>query len=139
MIYRISPKGTFLALYTFDGTGGAYPLVTLLQHTNGIFYGDTFMGGTFGDGTFYRLNADLKPFVSMVSSSAKVGKTIELLGQGFKGTTDVSFNGTPAASFKVISGTYLTAVVPKGATTGFVTVTTPNTTLKSNKKFRVIL
>jgi hypothetical protein len=33
--------------------------------------------------------------------------------------------------------TYLAANVPIGATTGFVAVTTPNGTLKSNKPFRV--
>jgi hypothetical protein len=38
----------------------------------------------------------------------------------------------------VVSGTYLTAKVPSGATTGFVTVTTPKGKLTSNKKFRVL-
>jgi hypothetical protein len=33
--------------------------------------------------------------------------------------------------------TYLRALVPNGATTGFVTATTPSGTLKSNKQFRV--
>jgi hypothetical protein len=78
----------------------------------------------------------VKPFVSLVSTAGEVGKTIEILGQGFKGTTGVSFNGTPT-TFKVVSSTYLTAVVPAGATTGFVTVTTPKGQLTSNKKFRV--
>jgi hypothetical protein len=39
---------------------------------------------------------------------------------------------------KVSSGTYLTATIPNGATTGYVTVTTSSGTLKSNKMFRVI-
>jgi hypothetical protein len=72
----------------------------------------------------------------MVFTSGKVGKTIEILGQGFKGTTGVSFNGT-RATFKGVSSTYLTAKVPSGATTGFVTVTTPKGKLTNNKKFRV--
>jgi hypothetical protein len=33
--------------------------------------------------------------------------------------------------------TYLPALVPNGATTGFVTATTPSGTVKSNKQFRV--
>jgi hypothetical protein len=85
---------------------------------------------------FYKLDLGLKPFVSFVSGSGSVENTIEILGPGFTGTTSVSFNGT-AATFKVISSTYLTAVVPKGATTGFVMVTTPKRKLTSNKKFRV--
>lgn len=145
-IFRISPTKPYPynILYEFDGTTGSYPEVTLVQHTNGILYGDTQQGG-IGNvnpcssgvcGVFYSLFAGLKPFVSLVSTSGKVGKTVEILGQGFKGTTGVSFNGTPA-TFKVVSSTYLTAKVPSGATTGFVTVTTPSGKLTSNRKFRV--
>jgi uncharacterized repeat protein (TIGR03803 family) len=137
-LFRISPKKPYpyKILYSFDGTTGQDPYVTLIQHTNGILYGDTDIGG-IGGGVFYSLNVGLKPFVALVSSSGKVGQTIEILGQGFKGTTAVSFNGT-AASFKVVSSTYLTAKVPSGATTGFVTVTTAKRNLRSSKKFRVL-
>ena len=145
-IFRISPTKPYpyRVLYNFNGTTGTLPQVTLVQHTNGILYGDTLEGGTGSVhpcsvgfcGVFYSLNIGAGPFVSLVSASGKVGKTIEILGQGFNGTTRVSFNGTPA-TFKVVSSTYLTAVVPKGATTGFVTVTTPKSKLTSNKKFRV--
>ena len=44
--------------------------------------------------------------------------------QGFKGTDAVFFNGT-ASKFKVVSDTYLTAVVPKGATIKKHTVSNP--------------
>jgi uncharacterized repeat protein (TIGR03803 family) len=146
-IFTISPLRpyTYKVLYNFDDTigAGAYPLVTLLQHTNGILYGDTFQGGSGSVGCavgacgiFYSLDMGLKPFVRLVSTSGKVGKTIEILGQGFTGTTGVSFNGT-TANLKVSSDTYLTATVPTGATTGTVTVTTPGGPLTSNKKFRV--
>jgi hypothetical protein len=66
----------------------------------------------------------------------KVDKIVEILGQGFSGTTAVSFNGTPAA-FNVISDTFLKATVPQGATTGPVTVTTPSGPLTSNVPYRV--
>lgn len=142
-VFRINANRQFSKLYDFDATTGAIPEVTLLQHTNGIFYGDSYEGGTsipacgnLGCGVFYRLNAGLTPFVSLVSTSGKIGKTIEILGQGFTGTTGVSFNGV-AATFTFVSGTYLTAVVPTGATTGSVTVKTPGGTLTSNKTFRV--
>jgi uncharacterized repeat protein (TIGR03803 family) len=145
-IFRISPTKpySYKVLYNFDGTTGANPQVTLLQHTNGVLYGDTYSGGTgnvnpcmTGNcGVFYSLNVGLGPFVSLVSTSAKVGKSIGILGQGFTGTTGVSFNGT-AAIFNISSDTYLTATVPNGATTGPVTVVTPSGTLTSNKAFRV--
>jgi hypothetical protein len=79
----------------------------------------------------------LSPFAEAVTSSGKVGATIGFLGQGFTKSSTVSFNGTPATP-SVKSGTYLTAKVPTGATTGFVTVTTLSGSLKSNKVFRVI-
>jgi uncharacterized repeat protein (TIGR03803 family) len=138
VIFSISPKSPypFSALYTYNGTQGFNPEVTLLQHTNGILYGDNNVGGTAGSGTFFSFNIGTKPFVSLVTTSGKVGHTIGILGQGFKGATGVSFNGIPAR-FKVVSSTYLTAKVPSGATTGIVTVTTPGGKLKSNKKFHV--
>jgi uncharacterized repeat protein (TIGR03803 family) len=141
-IFRVSGKGSFSTLYNFNNSDSTNPEVTLFQHTNGILYGDTFQGGTgkgcstSGCGTFFSLSVGLPPFVSLLSTSGKIGKTVEILGQGFTGTTGVSFNGT-AANFQVVSDTYLTATVPNGATTGFVTVTTPGGTLTSNKKFRV--
>jgi hypothetical protein len=72
-----------------------------------------------------------------VTTSAKVGKIVEILGQGFAGTTAVSFNGT-AAAFHVVSNTYLTGTVPNGATSGIVTVSTPGGTLESNQVLRVL-
>lgn len=145
-IYRISGTGSFSVVHNFDGTGGSDPTVTPLQHTSGLFYGDTTCGGTgatggcvygSGGGVMYSLDVGLKPFVALLPYSGKAGKIIEFLGQGFKGTKAVSFNGT-AASFEVVSDAYLIATVPTGTTTGFVTVMTPKRTLKSNKKFRVI-
>jgi uncharacterized repeat protein (TIGR03803 family) len=147
-IFRISPTKPYLytVLYNFDGTSSSSPIVPLIQHTNGILYGGTEFGGTGnmspycsvgGCGTLYSLNIGVGGFVSLVSTAGKVGKSIGILGQGFEGTTGVAFNGTPAV-FQVVSSTYLTAKVPSGATTGFVTVTTPKGKLTSNKKFRVM-
>jgi uncharacterized repeat protein (TIGR03803 family) len=150
-IFRISPKSPYpyKVLYTFQrhGIKGDTPEVALVQHTNGILYGDTASGGTgivgcannYGCGVFYSLNVGLGPFVSFLPPLyfGEVGRSIQIIGQGFTGTTRVSFNGSNA-NFNVSSDTFLTAIVPDGATTGFVTVTTPGGTLKSNRKFRVI-
>jgi hypothetical protein len=57
-------------------------------------------------------------------------------GNSRPGATGVSFNGT-GANFTIQSDTYLTATIPQGATTGFVTVTTSGGTLQSNVAFRV--
>jgi uncharacterized repeat protein (TIGR03803 family) len=128
--------GTPDTLYSFDGTSGTAPGAPQMQHTNGTFYGDSAWGGSDDLGTFYSFSAGLSPFVRLVTASGKVGATIEILGQGLTGTTAVSFNGA-AATFHVVSQTYLTATVPTGATKGFVTVTTPSGVLTSNQVFRI--
>jgi uncharacterized repeat protein (TIGR03803 family) len=140
-IFRITPRGTFTTLFTFpaDKSMGCNPLVTMVQHTNGILYGDTCKGGTgnAGDaGVIFSFNLGLAPFVSLVTTSGKIGTTVEILGQGFTGTTAVSFNGV-SATFTVVSDTYMTAKIPAAATTGFVTVATPSSVLTSSKKFRI--
>lgn len=136
-LYEIS-QDQFAVPWAFTkGQDGANPLTPLIQNTNGFIYGTTYDGGSLYDyGTFFRFNNHLKPFVSLVSASGKVGTTIGILGQGLFETTGVSFNGT-TAEFTKVSDTYLTAVVPSGATTGPVTVTTSTGTLESNKSFNV--
>ncbi|MGC2329526.1 MAG: choice-of-anchor tandem repeat GloVer-containing protein [Candidatus Sulfotelmatobacter sp.] len=137
-IYSIPLSGgNSNTLYSFDSASGRAPGAPVTQHTNGTFYSDSAWGGSDDLGTFYSFSAGLSPFVRLVTAYAKVGKTVEILGQGFTGTTAVSFNGT-SATFHVASKTYLTAIVPIGATSGFIKVTTPGGTLESNQAFLVI-
>lgn len=136
-IFRISTKGRYEQLYAFSSTTGVNPVATPLQHTSGLFYGSTEYGGADGYGVIYSLDMGLGPFITFVSASGKVGQKAQILGQGFTGTTKVTFNGKPATSFSVKSDTFMTAVVPAGATTGSVVVTTPTGPLKSNVNFRI--
>jgi uncharacterized repeat protein (TIGR03803 family) len=141
-IFKIATSGALTTLHSFDGTDGQNPLANLMfQATSGIFYGQTFYGGTGnactdGCGTNYSLSVGLKPFVQLLPTLGKVGRSIRILGTDLTGTTSVTFNGTPA-TFTVHSATLITATVPAGATTGKVEVMTPTGTLTSNVKFRV--
>ena len=128
--------------HSFDGTDGSNPSAGLIQATNGAFYGATSSGGSSsncsgGCGTVFSLSVGLAPFVETLPTSGKVETTVKILGKNLLGATEVSFNGT-AATFTVVSNSYIKTSVPNGATAGFVTVATPSRTLKSNKKFRVI-
>jgi uncharacterized repeat protein (TIGR03803 family) len=150
-LFAMTPNGAMTTLYDLcDQDGGCQanefdglsPFAGLLQATNGTFYGTTYYGGTspncsHGCGTIFSLSNFLAPFVEAVTYSGKVGATIEFLGQGFTKSTTVSFNGTLATP-SVKSGTYLTAKIPSGATTGLVSITTSRGSLQSNKIFRVI-
>jgi uncharacterized repeat protein (TIGR03803 family) len=139
-IFRITPEGTLTALHLFETSVGSNPLAAMIQSTDGNFYGTTYSGGDphIGYyGTVYRLSMGFGRFVEALTNLAKVGVNTVFLGQNLAGTTQVSFNGVDAA-FSVVSDTEIKATVPAGATTGFVTVTTPDGTLKSNKKFVVL-
>jgi uncharacterized repeat protein (TIGR03803 family) len=136
-IFNITTKGELTTLYSFDPAIGENP-VGLMQDTNGRFYGSAFFGGAYGYGAIYSLDMSLPPFVAFVQATGKADQSAQILGQKLTGTTSVTFNGLPATSFKVVSDTYMTAVVPTGATTGSVVVTTPTGVLTSNIKFRII-
>ena len=139
-IFQVTSAGVSAPMHNFAITTGYEDQVSVFQHTGGNFFGDTGAGGVSSkpSGVFFELNTGLSPFTRMLPSlsSAKVGKVVQFLGQGFTGTTAVRFNGV-AATFTVVSDTFLTAVVPSGAQTGSVTITTPARTLTSDKTFRV--
>ena len=147
-VFEVTPDGALTTIYSLcsefivlDKRGncadGAGPEGGLLQATSGAFYGTPTAGGPYGEGMIFSLDTGLGPFVALVGGFGKVGQTGGILGQGFTGTTNVSLNGTPA-SYTVVSDTFIKAAVPPGATTGYVTVTTPSGTLTSNVPFRVI-
>jgi hypothetical protein len=109
----------------------------MVQHTDGKFYGNT-SGNSIGGSVFYSLDMGLGPFASLVIWEGRTDSTVEILGQGFTGTSGVSFAGAPATTFTVVSDTYMTAKVPTAAATGSVSVVTPHGTLTSNHIFLVL-
>ncbi|HXJ96262.1 MAG TPA: choice-of-anchor tandem repeat GloVer-containing protein [Terriglobia bacterium] len=135
-VFRVTQDGRLTTLHSFDGTDGSLPLGGLFQATNGGFYGATDGGGTDGYGTVFALSVGLGPFVETLPTSGKVGTVVKILGTDLTEAASVSFNGTPAA-FRLVSHSLMSAAVPDGATSGFVTVSVGNTTLKSNVQFQV--
>ena len=156
-IFSVTTSGTFTTLYSFtaaDYPDGGYPVSPLIQHTDGLLYGTTYVGGSpsngcesllypggeptyyNGCGVFYKLNVGLGPFVSLLPRSGKEGAVIGILGQGFTSASVVKFDGVTAVS-TTHGSTFISATVPAGALTGSVTVTTGATTRTSNKAFRV--
>lgn len=136
-IYSVSGT-TYAHVYDF----GHSPLINqvtsgLVQHTNGKFYSAAGTGGKNSVGSVFKLDLGLGAFVALVKNVGRVGTTVQVLGQGFSGTSSVTFNGVAASAFTIVSDTYLAAVVPTGASTGPVVVTTPGGVLTSNRNFRV--
>jgi uncharacterized repeat protein (TIGR03803 family) len=135
-VFSMTPTGSLTTLYSLNGNPDGTGPWGLVQDTNGPFYGTTLSGGASNIGTVYTLADGLGPFVKLVTTNGKVGTTIDILGQGFTGATGVAFDGVPA-TFSIVSGAFITAVVPHGALTGTVTVTTSAATYQSSKKFKV--
>jgi FG-GAP-like repeat/IPT/TIG domain len=69
-------------------------------------------------------------------SSGVSGTSVTIFGSAFTGATAVTFGGTPAASFTVVSDSRITAVVAAG-TTGIVRVTTASGSAQSADVFRL--
>jgi hypothetical protein len=61
--------------------------------------------------------------LSLIESG--VGATVTLTGTNLTGATEVVFGRAPATTFTVVSPTSIVAVVPEGATSGRIFVTTP--------------
>ncbi|MBJ6111485.1 IPT/TIG domain-containing protein [Hymenobacter sp. BT523] len=74
---------------------------------------------------------------SFTPTGGLAGTVVTVLGSNFTGATVVAFNGTPAASFTVVSATQLTATVAAGTTTGPLAVTAPTGTGTSATPFVV--
>jgi len=136
VLFKITKSGAYTQLVALKGTDGAGLVGTAMQHTNGKMYGIASTGGAYGGGVVYSLDVGMHPFIALLTNAGKIGTSVGVLGQGLKTTKSVLFNGT-AATFRVVSNSYLTAVVPSGATTGFLTVTTTTTKFKSNREFIV--
>ena len=136
-LYQITTSGQYKLLYSFVDAVGSGPVGPLLQHTNGKFYGVASFGGQ-GYGTIYSLDMGFGPFIALVSYTGRIGQPVQILGQGLTGATAVTINGVAATSFKVVTDRYMTAVIPTGATTGPVVVTTPTGTLTSNHNLQVV-
>ena len=58
-IFRLSAGGMFTTLHSFTGgSDGSQPIGALTQGGDGNFYGTTAYGGTYGDGTVFRIMSD---------------------------------------------------------------------------------
>jgi len=78
------------------------------------------------------------PFVGSFSPpKGPVGTEVTISGSTFTGATKVTFGGVAATSFEVITDSEIKALVPSGAKTGPIGVTTPGGTGTSKTDFTV--
>ncbi len=142
-IYKITPGGALTTPYSFSCSppegciDGAYPRAGLTQDTSGVFYGLCNFGGVNGNGAIFSLSDDLAPFLEPRPNSGRVGASVDIIGAGLTGTTEVSFSGI-AATFQVLSDSLIEATVPISATSGPVISRKPGARERSKAPFQVL-
>ncbi len=139
VLFRLAPDGTYTPIINFDGTNGSWP-IGITQGNNGIFYGTSTGGGTSGKGIIFSVAGALTTAPTLTSFSPRQGApdtAIILTGTNLSSVQGVMFNGI-AASFTINSDNQLTAIVPRGASTGTIAVTNPSGTSVSSQSFTVL-
>jgi uncharacterized repeat protein (TIGR01451 family) len=124
----------------FNGVSAAPPTgVTFGQLTAVVPAGATTgpitvsnVNGTATSATLFYLPARI---TAIAPSNSAPGTTVRITGENFTDASAVNFTGAAAASFVVSNNTTLGAVVPFGAQSGPVSVTTPAGTTNSAVRF----
>ena len=103
-----------------------------------LFVWDDASAGNFGgiDGG-WSLDITTLEVTALAPTSGAVGTSVKIAGSGFTGATAVKFDGVASTVFTVDSDTQITATVPPGASSGPVSVTTPNGSVESANDFVV--
>lgn len=116
---------------------GSNTYLTATVPTNAI---DGFVTVTFPTGLQIQSAQQMHilPLITNLDpTSGTVGTQVGIVGGGFAGATKVTFGGVKATSFTVATPSLIQAIVPSGAKTGKVMVTTPNGTATSKQTFTV--
>jgi len=136
-LFKMNSAGALTVLYNFCNNASCrytFNPSSILQSTNGLFYGTTLGNGNGAVFTF-----GFPPFIRISPASGPIGTTVTIYGTDLSGAMGVTFNGVPGvpATFTIVSPGEITALVPAGASYGSVRVTTPAATLVSDAVFRV--
>jgi uncharacterized repeat protein (TIGR03803 family)/VCBS repeat-containing protein len=93
-VFKMNAAGTLLTpLHSFSLSDGAYPQASLIQASDGSFYGTTSSGGTSGQGTIFKIAAagTLETVYSFSGSdgASPMGALIQASDGSFYGTTSI--------------------------------------------------
>ncbi|HEY6447385.1 MAG TPA: choice-of-anchor tandem repeat GloVer-containing protein [Acidobacteriaceae bacterium] len=55
VVFKLSPRGQYTVLHSFNGTDGSFPEAGLVRDADGNLYGTTSEGGSAGDGIVFKL------------------------------------------------------------------------------------
>jgi uncharacterized repeat protein (TIGR03803 family) len=105
-VFKITPSGTLTNLYSFDWTDGGVPLTTLLQASDGNFYGTTSNGGECGgEGTIFRITPSGALTTLVNCADAGFGGLVQATDGNFYGTDFPGAFGQGAIFKMTLNGT----------------------------------
>jgi hypothetical protein len=137
LLFKVSAAGQYTQLYQMSAIGC---LCLLTQGSDGIIYGTAQVGGPYGAGAVFALDAGLpKPAPwsqHFTPQSGPAGTQVRLRGSNLLAAS-VQFNGVAATAVSNSGPNYVYATVPSGATTGPITITTPGGTFTTTANFTV--
>ncbi|RYU76723.1 beta strand repeat-containing protein, partial [Hymenobacter persicinus] len=129
-VFVNSGTGTFPTQTNYATGGGLNARVVLVDVNN-----DGLLDIAVSDFTNARIavlrntSTIAAPALSSINpTNGPVGTSVTLTGTNLLNASAVNFTGAAATNFTVVNATTITALVPAGATTGNVTVTTPGGT-----------
>lgn len=131
---------------TFSGVGAAFTFnndnrltaTVPAGFTSGTIKVSNSAGTGESSGVFTVTSGTPAPVISSFTpSSGAVGTQVTINGDHLSGATLVRFGASSGASFTVNNDTRITAIVPTGATTGKISVSTSGGTVQSSGTFTV--
>jgi hypothetical protein len=130
--FTVNAAGTQITATVPLGIGASTQTITVVNA-----HGTATAAGTFNVTVPPPPPPALPSVTSITPSHAEVGAAVTINGTDFTGATAVRFNGVNQPTFVVVNATTIQTTVPTGATSGAVTVTTPNGTSSSGTLFTV--
>jgi hypothetical protein len=141
-IYTGTSVGALSLVVSNDDWGAAVTSEVLLNATAGTAYHIAVDGydGAVGNLVLNWASTVNLPVISSFQPGAGgPGTSVSITGMNFTGATAVAFGGVSTPTFTVNGSTSISATVPIGASTGPISVNTPNGNVQSATDFVVIV
>ena len=109
-VCKSTASGAFTLVYTFNAANdGANPQAALVQGGDGNFYGTSWIGGTNGNGTVFKISVTgrfslLYTFSGSSDGGSPQGALVQGSDGNFYGTTDYGGTNNVGTIFKISAG-----------------------------------
>ena len=115
VVYRMSRSGSLSVMHSFSGADGISPRSALVQASDGLLYGSTIVGGTFGLGTLFKLDPT-QPALLPTPISLWINPAGVVGGSRATGTLTLSWAAPPGGAVVSLSSDSPLASVPSALT-----------------------